>query len=111
MRRALRRLDLADGQDRFALAVHWHHGVEYPALRELCAGIVAALPETVGGRRPLLLVVDADVAGLVGRTLREDLDVAGPLVCIDQVALREFDYVDRRLAAWADVLIRTSSRG
>ncbi len=94
VRRALRRLDLVDGQDRFALAVHWRHGVEYAALRELCAGIVTALPQTVGGRRPLLLVIDADVAGLVGRTLREDLDVAGPLVCIDQVALREFDYVD-----------------
>ena len=92
--RALRRLDLTDGQDRFALAVHWHYGPEYGALRELCAGIVSALPETVGARRPLLVVIDADVAGLVGRTLQEEFGVAGPLVCIDQVLLREFDYVD-----------------
>ncbi|TMI82890.1 MAG: recombinase, partial [Bacillati bacterium ANGP1] len=94
VRRALRRLDLADGDGRFALAIHWHHGPEYAALSELCSGIVEALPETVGTRRPLLLVIDADVAGLVGRTLREECGVAGPLACIDQVALREFDYVD-----------------
>src|SRR5438105_9596362 len=94
VRRALRRLDLADGDGRFALAIHWHHGPEYAALSELCRGIVEALPETVGARRPLLLVIDADVAGLVGRTLREECGVAGPLACIDQVALREFDYVD-----------------
>ncbi len=94
VRRALRRLDLEDGQDHFALAVHWHHGPEYGALRELCTGIVTALPETIGTRRPLLVVIDADVAGLVGRTLREELGVAGPLACIDQVVLREFDYVD-----------------
>ncbi len=94
VRRALRRLDLADGQGRFALAVHWHHGPEYAALSELCNGIVAALPETVGARHPLLVVIDADVAGLMGRMFREELGVAGPLACIDQVALHEFDYVD-----------------
>jgi ethanolamine utilization protein EutA len=94
VRRALRRLDLADGQDRFALAVHWHHGPRYAAVSALCRGIVAALPETVAAQRPLLVVIDADVAGLVGRTLREECGVAGPIACIDQVALREFDYVD-----------------
>ena len=94
VRRALRRLDLADGDGRFALAIHWHHGPEYAALSELCGGIVEALPETVEARRPLLLVIDADVAGLVGRTLREECGVAGPLACIDQIALREFDYID-----------------
>jgi ethanolamine utilization protein EutA len=94
VRRALRRLDLADGDGRFALAVHWHHGPEYAALSALCKGIVQALPETVEARYPLLLVIDADVAGLVGRMLREECGVAGPVACIDQVALREFDYVD-----------------
>jgi ethanolamine utilization protein EutA len=94
VRRALRRLDLEDGRDRFALAIHWHHGPRYAAVSELCHGIVTALPETVGAGRALLLVLDADVARLVGHTLREECGVAGPLACIDQVALREFDYVD-----------------
>jgi ethanolamine utilization protein EutA (predicted chaperonin) len=94
VRRGLRRLDLTDGQDRFALAVHWHHGPEYAPLAALCGGIVEALPETVAAGHPLFVVIDADVAGLVGRTLREECGVRGPLICIDQVALREFDYVD-----------------
>jgi len=94
VRRALRRLDLEEGRDRFALAIHWHHGPEYAALSELCSGIVAALPGTVGARLPLLVVIDADVAGLMGRIFRDELGVVGPLACIDQVALREFDYVD-----------------
>jgi ethanolamine utilization protein EutA len=94
VRRALRRLDLTDGHDRFALAIHWHHGPRYAAVSALCRGIVAALPETVAAQRPLLVVIDADVGGLVGRTLREECGVAGPIACIDQVALREFDYVD-----------------
>ena len=94
VRRGLRRLDLTDGRDRFALAVHWHHGPQYSALSALCHGIVEALPETVAAGHPLFVVIDADVAGLVGRMLREECGVQGPLICIDQVALREFDYVD-----------------
>ncbi len=94
VRRALRRLYLEDGQGRFALAIHWHHGPRCAAVSELCHGIAAALPETLAARHPLFVVIDADVAGLVGRALREECGVSGPLACIDQIALREFDYVD-----------------
>jgi ethanolamine utilization protein EutA len=94
VRQALGRLDLAgDGDGRVALAVHWHHGADYASLRELCAGVVTALPGTRNGH-PLLLVIDADVAGLVGALLQQECGVTGPIVCIDQVLLREFDYID-----------------
>ncbi|MDR7391157.1 MAG: ethanolamine ammonia-lyase reactivating factor EutA [Armatimonadota bacterium] len=92
--RALERLDLADGDGSFALAVHWHHGADYASLRELCAGIVQALPRTLQSGQPLLVVLDADVAGIVGELLRSEFRVPGPVLCVDQVALREFDYVD-----------------
>jgi ethanolamine utilization protein EutA len=94
VRRALERLDLVDGEGAFALAVHWHHGADYASLRELCAGIVQALPGTVQSQQPLLVVLDADVAGIVGELLRTEFAVRGPVLCVDQVALREFDYVD-----------------
>jgi ethanolamine utilization protein EutA len=94
VRQALARLDIADGGDgRFALAVHWHHGADYASLRELCAGVVSALPGIQNGH-PLLLVIDADVAGLVGALLQTEFGVTGTIVCIDQVLLREFDYID-----------------
>jgi ethanolamine utilization protein EutA len=94
VRHGMARLDLGDGGDqRFALAVHWHHGADYASLRELCAGIVAALPD-VRRRQPLLLVIDADVAGVVGALLQNEFGVSGAIVCIDQVLLREFDYID-----------------
>ncbi len=94
VRRALERLDLVDGEGVFALAVHWHHGADYASLRELCAGIVQALPRMVQSQQPLLVVLDADVAGIVGELLRTEFAVRGPVLCVDQVALREFDYVD-----------------
>jgi ethanolamine utilization protein EutA len=102
IRRAIHRLDLddGDGDRRFALGLRWRHGADYASLRELCAGIVEAVPGTREGR-PLLLIVDADVAGLVGSLLQQEFKVPGSIVCIDQVHLREFDYIDigRRLPA------------
>jgi len=86
VRRGLARLDLdgaSDRDGRFALALQWCHGADYAALRELCAGIMAALPE-----------VNADVAGLVGALMQREFGVGGAIVCIDQVSLREFDYID-----------------
>jgi ethanolamine utilization protein EutA len=99
VRQGMARLDLTDGGDggpaggRFALAVHWHHGADYASLRELCAGIVSALPGLSDGH-PLLVVIDADVAGLVGALLQREFGVTGDIVCIDQVLLREFDFID-----------------
>ncbi|MDQ7857735.1 MAG: ethanolamine ammonia-lyase reactivating factor EutA [Armatimonadota bacterium] len=93
IRAAMARLDLDGGEGRFALAVHWHHGADYASLRALCEGITAALPGLRAGD-PLVLVVDADVAGLVGALLQQEFGVRGPIVCIDQVLLREFDYID-----------------
>ncbi len=97
VRRGMERLDLSDGEaggdGRFALAVHWHHGADYASLRELCAGIVSALPGVRNGH-PLLVVIDADVAGLVGALLQHEFGVKGTIVCIDQVLLSEFDYID-----------------
>ncbi len=101
VQQAMVRLDLDDdGASRFALAVQWRHGADYASLRELCAGIVDAVPRLRDGR-PLVLVVDADVAGIIGALLQEEFQVRGSIVCIDQVQLREFDYIDigRRLPA------------
>jgi ethanolamine utilization protein EutA len=102
VRRALHRLDLdvSDGDQLFALGLEWRHGADYTSLRALCAGLTEALPEVRQGR-PLLLIVDSDVAGLIGALLQEEFKVDGSLVCIDQVRLREFDYIDigRRLPA------------
>ncbi len=94
VRQAMVRLDLHDdGQERVALAVQWRRGADYVSLRELCAGIVAAMPGVRDGR-PLVLVVDADVAGIVGTLLQQEFQVQGSIICIDQVQLREFDYID-----------------
>ena len=43
---------------------------------------------------PLVVVLDADLAGIVGQMLKDELDVHSPLVCVDQIALSDLDFID-----------------
>ena len=85
------RLDREDG--RFALAVRWRHGATYGALRELCTGIAEGTRDLLAVS-PLVVVLDADLAGIVGQMLKDELDVHSPLVCVDQIALSDLDFID-----------------
>jgi ethanolamine utilization protein EutA len=92
IRRGIRRLDRDDG--RLALAVRWRHGSAYPALRELCAGIADGTRDHLGPQTPLVVVLDADLAGIVGQMLRDELGVRAPVICVDQIALSDLDFID-----------------
>jgi ethanolamine utilization protein EutA len=92
IRRGIARLDREDG--RFALAVRWRHGPAYPALRELCAGIADGTRGLPGERAPLVVVLDADLAGIVGQMLRDEFGVHAPVICVDQIALSDLDFID-----------------
>jgi ethanolamine utilization protein EutA len=92
IRRGITRLDREDG--RFALALRWRHGPAYPALRELCTGIAEGTRDLLGPASPLVVVLDADLAGIVGQMLRDELGVRAPVICVDQIALSDLDFID-----------------
>ena len=41
-----------------------------------------------------MLVSDGDIGGLLGLHLKEEMRLANPVVSIDGIDLREFDYID-----------------
>jgi ethanolamine utilization protein EutA len=92
VRAGIERLDREDGA--FAVAVRWDHGPAYTALRELCAGIRDGVRDIIAPGRPLVVVLDADVAGIIGQLLQDELSVSSPLVCVDQIQLSDLDFVD-----------------
>jgi ethanolamine utilization protein EutA len=48
----------------------------------------------VANGHPMILVFDSDIGGLLGLHFREDLRLELPIISIDGVELREFDYID-----------------
>jgi len=94
IRTALTRLDLTAGEAPLALFVPWRGAASYDRLDAFCRGVAAALAPTLRNGYPLILVGDGDVGGLVGIHCREELGLDCPIVSIDGLELKEFDYID-----------------
>lgn len=90
----LGRFDLADAHGAVALAFHWEGSATFARLNGFCSGIVAGMQRLLGEGHPLILVCDGDIGGLLGLHIREELHCSAPLISIDGVELREFDYID-----------------
>jgi ethanolamine utilization protein EutA len=54
----------------------------------------AGFPRTVAAARPLIMIMEGNVARLIDRLLRTELGITGDIVSLDGIQLREFDYVD-----------------
>lgn len=92
--KALDGFEVREGEARIALMLRWPHGPAYAKLRALCAGLIEALSITVEKRAPIVLVLDHDIARLVGANLSSMLGGYTNMICIDGVQLQDFDYVD-----------------
>src|SRR6266568_2062072 len=91
---ALRRLDLDDGERAVALCYRWKGSATFGRLDAFCRGIVAGLASELGSGLPLILVGDGDVGGLIGIHCREETGLSNPIVSIDGIVLKEFDFID-----------------
>jgi ethanolamine utilization protein EutA len=94
LRDALYRSDLLDAAGPVAIATRWSGSVTFAGLRSFAAGITAALASHISAGHPVILVFDGDIGGLVGLHLLEDTKLVVPVISIDGVDLREFDYID-----------------
>ena len=91
---ALRRLDLDGGERPVALCYRWKGSATYARLDAFCRGIVAGLASGLARGLPLILVGDGDVGGLIGIHCREETGLSNPIVSIDGIVLKEFDFID-----------------
>jgi ethanolamine utilization protein EutA len=94
IRRALQRLDLADGAVLVALFAPWRGAATFSRLDAFCRGVSNGMEAVLAHGHPLVLVGDGDVGGLVGVHFHEELGLAHSVVSIDSLDLREFDYID-----------------
>jgi ethanolamine utilization protein EutA len=92
--RVLKRLDLASGDTPVAIFVPWRGSATFQRLDAFCRGIAEGLASGLANGHPLILAGDGDVGGLIGMHFKEELRLANPVVSIDGLELKEFDYVD-----------------
>ncbi len=94
IRTALQRLDLSDGERPVALCYRWQGSATFQRLDDFCRGIAQGLATHVQAGHPLVIVGESDVGGLVGIHAHEERKLPSPVVSIDGIALKEFDFID-----------------
>lgn len=94
VRAALRRLDLHEGEQAVALCYRWSGSATFARLDGFCRGIKAGLSKVLARGLPLILVGDGDVGGLIGIHCHDETLLPNPIVSIDGIILKEFDFID-----------------
>ena len=94
VRAALRRLDLHQGEQAVALCYRWRGSATFARLDALCRGVTAGLSTALERGLPLVLVGDGDIGGLIGIHCQEEARLPNPIVSIDGIVLKEFDFID-----------------
>jgi ethanolamine utilization protein EutA len=77
-----------------AVAFRWEGLPAYGRLAQYAKGVVDGLATSIAAGRPIVLLIDGDVAMTLGRILHKELAPQAEIVAIDGVNLKEFDFVD-----------------
>jgi ethanolamine utilization protein EutA len=86
--------DLKEGEAEVALVFRWDGPPAAIRIAAFCRGLMEGLPATVRSGRPIYLVFDHDLAGLVGTILKNDFQLKNDVLAIDGVTLHDFDFID-----------------
>ena len=93
--RAMTLADRTDGDGPLALALRADRIDTPAALGVLAHGVAAAIPRLLAAGGPVVLLLDEDVAGVLGHRIAEAAAVATTgVVVIDQVEVGELDFID-----------------
>jgi len=88
------RLDLTGSDKTIAIFAPWRGSATFDRLDAFCRGVADALKDIVARGNPIVLAGDGDVGGLIGVHFHHELNLECPIVSIDSLDLREFDYID-----------------
>jgi ethanolamine utilization protein EutA len=94
IKNALKRLDLGDGENPVAIFIPWRGSATFHRLDDFCKGAADGLQAVLAKGHPIVLAGDGDVGGLIGIHYCEEMKVTNPIVSIDGLELKEFDYID-----------------
>ncbi len=90
----MQNFDLLGCEQDLVHSFHWEGHPDYKRVRAFANAIRQGLAERIDRNKPLFIILDADIALNLGRTLKEDLEINNPMMVIDGVALWNFDYID-----------------
>jgi ethanolamine utilization protein EutA len=94
IQKALLHLDLAESESPVAIFVPWAGSATFHRLDAFCRGVVEGLAGLLARGLPVVLAGDGDVGGLLGIHFREEMKLANPVISVDGLELKQFDFID-----------------
>lgn len=91
--KAFERFDLLEHPRPVALSVRYPWENSYESFETLGMGVYQA-KSLWKHQNPLVIVLDADIGGLVGAILKEELGLEQELVVIDKISVGDLDFID-----------------
>jgi ethanolamine utilization protein EutA len=94
VRSGLKRLDLLGDDQPVALCYRWEGSATYARIDAFCRGIVDGMARKLAAGLPIVLIGEGDIGGLIGIHCKSELGLQSPVVSVDGIALKEFDFID-----------------
>ncbi len=94
LRQSLAKFDLTTIDSGAALCLSVDGQLDYKNIREVAEGVAAVCRGSEGGRGPLYLVQDVDIAKSLGAILKEEIGLDRDIIAIDGIEVGDLDYVD-----------------
>jgi ethanolamine utilization protein EutA len=94
VRTALLHLDLTESESPVAVFAPWAGSATFHRLDAFCRGVVEGLGGLMERGLPVVLAGDGDVGGLLGIHFREEMKLENPVISIDGLELKQFDFID-----------------
>jgi ethanolamine utilization protein EutA len=91
---AFQRFDLKEGEEVVALYFKDPVMASYPQLELFAKSIEAALADSIRNKMPIILIFETDIACGVGNVIRRETDLKTNLLTLDELNLKEGDWVD-----------------
>jgi ethanolamine utilization protein EutA len=76
------------------VALKWEGSATYQRIDSFCKGIIGGMKGHTAKGHPIVMVFEGDVGGLLGIHMKQELLLETPVISIDGVELREFDFID-----------------
>ncbi|RMG42299.1 MAG: hypothetical protein D6732_01265 [Methanobacteriota archaeon] len=91
---ALNKYDLIEGEDDIALYFKDPVYPQYEMLQVFAKGIAKALQKSNQTRKLVVIISNMDMGSLLGLTIRKETELTTPLICLDELILKEGDWID-----------------
>lgn len=91
---ALNKYDITEGEEDIVLYFNDPVYPQYRMLQIFAKGIADALQNSNQNKKLVTIISNMDMGSLLGLTIRKETDLTTPLICLDELILKEGDWID-----------------